>query len=341
MKQWTVALQTPTGQVTVTSKQLVLATGCGSQKPYLPHIKDKELYRGISVHSNDYKNCSDLKNKGVKSMIIVGSANTAFDVLEDGHAAGIKSTMVARSPTYVVPLKHVTDVRSLGVYDLGVDAADNFLLSLPVVVDAALGRDIYAGFAAAEPDRYKRLAAAGFPVFDGTDERAVLVQNLIERAGGHYVDIGGTDLIADGKVDVKGGVEPVAFTTTGLRFSDGSTLNADAVVWCTGFSDTNMRDVVAEILGGGGRGNDSIGVSGSGDFLGPQQIAARMDATWGVDEEGEIRGLWKRQSRLENFWVMAGYTQQQRWHSLTLALQIKGQLEGILPPAYLDTPATP
>lgn len=29
-------------------------------------------------------------------------------------------------------------------------------------------------------------------------------------------------------------------------------------------------------------------------ILGPKAITARLDATWGVDAEGKICGLWKR-----------------------------------------------
>ncbi|KPM35804.1 hypothetical protein AK830_g10786 [Neonectria ditissima] len=49
---------------------------------------------------------------------------------------------------------------------------------------------------------------------------------------------------------------------------------------------------------------------------------------------GEIRSMWKRHSRLGNYWVMGGYTQQHRWHSCTLALQIKAALEGLTTGVY-------
>lgn len=178
--------------------------------------------------------------------------------------------------------------------------------------------------ASQEPDRYAKLAAAGFPVLDSRlDHGTDLLHHLLERAGGHYVDTGATELLAEGKCGIKANVEPVAFTETGLRFSDGSTMDADAIIWCTGFADTNVRAVTAEVLGGRPNAED---------------MASRLDATWGLDEEGEVRGLWKRQLKIDNYWVMAGYTSQHRWHSKTLALQIKAELEGILPPAYRETP---
>lgn len=265
----------------------------------------------------------------MQSVVIVGSANTAFDVLVDCHDAGLAATMVVRSPTYIVPLEYICHSLSLGAYDAGVDAADKLFMSLPAVVDSQLGRELFAMFAGNEPERYAGLKAARFPVLDSREPSCALMCNLLERAGGHYVDVGGTKLIEEKKVDVKALVEPVGYTEKGLRFSDGSSVDADAVIWCTGFADLNAVDTAAEILG-----DANAAVGDKKDILTPRDIASRIDATWGLDEEGEIRGMWKRHQNADNFWIMGGYTQQHRWHSRTLALQIKAALEGILPPAY-------
>ncbi|KAF4955915.1 hypothetical protein FSARC_11730 [Fusarium sarcochroum] len=334
--RWTIKFQTPNGLRTATAKQLVQATGIASQKPYVPTIADEQLYKGISIHSTTYKNGRQLADQGVKSVLIIGSANTGFDILGDCHAAGLETTMVVRSPTYIVPLEYVCNEISLGAYNLGVAAADRMFLTLPAVVDGQLARNLFRMLASQEPDRYAALKAVGFPVLDSAEPNQSLYSNLIEKAGGHYVDAGVTDLLAQGKAAFKAGVEPVAFTETGLHFSDGSTADADAVIWCTGFADRDTRDVVAEVLGG--ESSTTNGVSDCDkNLLGPREIAASIDATWGIDAEGEIRGMWKRHLRLGNYWVMGGYTQQHRWHSRTLALQIKAALEGVLPPAYRET----
>ncbi|KAG8158326.1 hypothetical protein KVR01_012087 [Diaporthe batatas] len=322
-KRWTIDLETPGGRRTVRSKHLVQATGVGSQIPYTPSIAGRELFQGISLHSADYKNATkDIKDKGLKSVVVIGSANTAFDVVQDCHDAGLHTTINARSPTYVVPLDYVCHEMSLGAYDspAGVEAIDKMFLTLPQVVASQISKGLFAALASNEPNRYAKLAEAGFPVFDSAHPDADLMSNLLEQAGGHYVDVGTTKLIEDGRVSVKAGVEPVAYTATGLRFSDGTTVDTDAVVWCTGFADRDTRVLASTIL--------------------PPETAARLDGTWGLDEEGEVRGMWKRQREVENYWVTGGYTQQHRYYSRTLALQIKAALEGLLPPAYLETPSS-
>lgn len=51
---------------------------------------------------------------------------------------------------------------------------------------------------------------------------------------------------------------------------------------------------------------------------------------WGLDEEGEVRALWRRTGQ-PGLWIMGG--SQCRPYSKYLALQIKGGQEGLVPPA--------
>ncbi|KEQ99931.1 hypothetical protein AUEXF2481DRAFT_25807 [Aureobasidium subglaciale EXF-2481] len=312
--EWHVRFRIPNGTYTAIAKHVVQATGIGSQIPYAPAIEEPQAYTGISIHSSQFKNASKLKEEGVKTVCIVGSANTAFDVLEDCHAAGLQTTMIARSPTYMVPLTYICNKIGLGAYDNGVEAADNLFMMLPSIVDSQFAQGLFAALASQEPDRYSALRKVGFQVIDSQDLDAALVHNLLERGGGHYVDTGATELIVSGEASFRAGVEPKAYTSTGLLLSDGSSLDADAVIWCTGFADKDARETVADIL----------------------KISLPIDATWGVDTEGEIRGMWKRHSQVENYWIMGGFTQQHRWHSATLAHQIKASLEGLLPPPYIS-----
>jgi hypothetical protein len=171
-KRWTVKLDTPSGEKNVTSRIFVQATGIGSSKPYVPEIPNKHLYKGINLHSNGFKNGKDLVEKGVKvsivpvpqpppttpgidknqSVIVVGSANTAFDVLEDCHNAGLNTTIVARSPTFIFPWEYCLDPQGLGLYEiLPVDVVDNRQLTMPTSVAGQLAKRGMALSASKEP----------------------------------------------------------------------------------------------------------------------------------------------------------------------------------------------
>jgi hypothetical protein len=180
--------------------------------------------------------------------------------------------------------------------------------------------------------RYEALATAGFPVIDSRHHDGDLIHHLQERIGGHYVDTGNAvKLIERGKVRIKSLVEPVAYLEKGLRFSDESTLDADAIVWCTGFGDRDIRSSIKDILG------DDLN-PGSGNFLGPTDVATRLDTTLALDEEGEVRGMFRRHLRMDHFWVMGGDLLRYRWYSRVLAQQLKMAVEGILPQPFLESP---
>ena len=62
------------------------------------------------------------------------------------------------------------------------------------------------------------------------------------------------------------------YTTTGLAFNDGTTLDADIIIFATGY-EGNPRDQVAGIVG--------------------VEMEEKLEDMWCCDKEGEIRGLWK------------------------------------------------
>lgn len=251
--------------------------------------------------------------------------------MEDCAAGGLDTTMNVRSPTYIFPWDYALAPQGLGVYDkLGPELADKLQMSGPNAIGGQLVVGLHAMLASKEPDRYKALAAKGFPVYDSVGGKGDLFHHLLERGGGHFNDMGhGIEFIVSGKVGVVGNVHPVAYTETGLQFSDGSTIETDGIVWCTGFRDKD-RSVTANVLGGKALDGKEAGV------IGPEEIATLRDAVWGVDKEGELRGVYKRHLRLENFWVFGGTTAMHRYYSLPLALQIKAAVDGILPEAYRD-----
>lgn len=70
---------------------------------------------------------------------------------------------------------------------------------------------------------------------------------------------------------------PTSYTPTGLQFDDGTHLDADVIVFATGFQG-NMRYLVEEIFG--------------------SEIAEQMGDFWALDREGEIKGAFKSCGRM-------------------------------------------
>lgn len=135
------------------------------------------------------------------------------------------------------------------------------------MVNAAVSRLVDAS-----AERFDALERAGFKL----DRKGDIYDNLYCRFGGHYVDIGTSDRIAKGQIQMKSNSLVKEWTEDGLRFEDGSEIKADLVVLCTGFSP-NYRKVAAKIVG--------------------EDVADAMDDFFGLDPEGEIRGVYKPAGR--------------------------------------------
>lgn len=96
-------------------------------------------------------------------------------------------------------------------------------------------------------------------------------------------DVGASQMIIDGKIKLKNDSLITSYTPTGLAFSDSSHLDADIIIFATGF----------------GEYRDSL----KGIFT-PEQHAM-LKPTWGLDEEGELRGCY-RDMGIPRLWCMMG-----------------------------------
>ena len=149
------------------------------------------------------------------------------------------------------------------------------------------------------------LLAAGFAVDNGPDCSGLQMKYL-HRGGGYYIDVGASQLIADGKIKVKQGKEISAVKAHSIAFEDGSELEADEIIFATGYR--NMRETARKIFG--------------------NELADQVRDVWGFDEEGEVRTMWRRSGH-PGFWFFGGNLALCRYYSRLLALQIKALEEGI------------
>ena len=111
-------------------------------------------------------------------------------------------------------------------------------------------------------------------------------------------DVGASQLIIDGTIGLKNDSTIKEFTKTGLEFEDGSTLDADLVVFATGVGDP--RDSYKKILG--------------------EELGGKVKQIWGLDSSGEPRGAW-RDIGVDNLWCMMGNLAMCRYHSRHVALR--------------------
>ena len=330
-RTWTLEIVKHGQASRIETKHVVFAIGGGGQVPVWPNLANKDSFRGTLLHTSDYR---DAKSWRGLRCVVVGSGNSAHDVANDMLDAGSASvTMVQRGRTPVLPVEYYSHLFDPIYNDhIPVQVSDLIMLAQPMPVSRLLSMGAIAAQAAREPERFDALERAGFRV----ERKLDLFYCLYERFGGHYMDVGVSKKIAEGKIKVKSGVALKGLAETGLEFADGSTLDADVVVVATGF-ETNMRLAVKNIVG--------------------DEIGENLDDWWGLDREGELRGGWKpigRMCTLDNpfsysdlsnhfvdpgIWFTGGDIGIGRFYSRFLALQIKADLEGKPFQIYSKTPA--
>ncbi|GFF93610.1 probable indole-3-pyruvate monooxygenase YUCCA11 [Aspergillus udagawae] len=310
-KQWTVVLERRRVDGSVESRTLHLqhviqATGHSGEKS-LPKFKGMESFKGDRIcHSSEFT-AANPASKGKKA-VVVGSGNSGHDIAQDFYEKGYDVTMVQRSTTCVISSESIVEIGLKGLYEEAApptEDSDLYLWSIPSELFKAQQIKLTAAQNQRDAAILQGLNKAGFKVDMGSDNAGLLMKYL-SRGGGYYIDVGGSQLIVDGKVKVKQGQEITEVLPHGLRFADGTQLEADEIVFATGYQ--NMKTQARAIFG--------------------DEVADRVESVWGFNEEGEMRTIW-RQSGHPGFWYMGGNLALCRYYSRLLALQIKALVEGI------------
>lgn len=85
---------------------------------------------------------------------------------------------------------------------------------------------------------YDRLRKVGF-MLDFGDDGSGLFMKYLRRGSGYYIDVGASDLIADGKIKLKSGVTIAEIKEHTIVLRDGTELPADLIVLATGYGSMN------------------------------------------------------------------------------------------------------
>jgi putative flavoprotein involved in K+ transport len=320
-QQWDVTVRHKGETITLHPKHLVFATGM-SGVPNLPSYPGMASFQGAQLHSSQFGSGEDWKGKKVA---VVGSNNSAHDICANLWECGAEVTMVQRSTTHVARSDSLMDLALGGLYSeqavkngIDVDTADLVFASLPYKALPPLQVPVYQQMKERDADFYARLEKAGFQLDFGEDDSGLFMKYL-RRGSGYYIDVGASELVANGSIKLRhGAIERV--TPKGLQMADGSTLEADLIVWATGYG--SMNGWVEKLI-------DKPTADKLGKCWGLGSGTKKDPGPW----EGELRNMWKP-TQVPNLWMQGGNLHQNRHYSLCAALQLKARMEGIPTPVY-------
>lgn len=317
--RWTVEVLRNGEPVTLQPTQLILATGM-SGVPNVPVYPGAENFQGQQHHSSRHPGGDAWKGKRA---VVIGANNSAHDICADLVENGAEVTMVQRSSTHIVRSDSLMELVFGGLYSeealesgLTTDKADLLFASIPYKVMPQFHRPIFDAIKERDKDFYERLSRAGFMLDFGDDESGLFMK-YVRRGSGYYIDVGASELIANGTIKLKSapglGVEGIEADAVVL--TDGSRLPADLIVYATGYG--SMNGWAAKLIS--------------------QQVADKVGRCWGLGSgttndpgpyEGELRNMWKP-TQQQNLWFHGGNLHQSRHYSLYLALQLKARFEGL------------
>jgi len=321
-KEWVVEVLREGKPVTLRPRHLVLATGM-SAVPNMPALPGMESFKGDLHHSSRHPGPDAYAGK---KAVTIGSNNSAHDIAAALWEHGADVTMVQRSSTHVSRSETLMELGTSKLYSetalkagITTEKADLIFASVPYRLMAGRQMPIYAEMKRRDADFYERLRKAGF-LLDFGDDESGLFMKYVRRGSGYYIDVGASDLIAEGKIKLKSGVEAARIKEHSIVLTDGSELPADLIVFATGYG--SMNGWAAQLIS--------------------EQVADKVGKCWGLGSgtrkdpgpwEGELRNMWKP-TQQEALWFHGGNLHQSRHYSQFLALQLKARMEGIPTPVY-------
>ena len=319
---WTVVVDRDGERVELKPTQLVLATGMSSV-PNIPEFDGLDTFKGQVRHSSQHPGGEDYTGK---KCVVIGSNNSAHDIAADLWENGADVTMIQRSSTHIARSETLMELALGDLYSekalangVTTHMADMIFASLPYKILPALQVPVYQMMKEQDKDLYDRLEKAGFMLDFGEDDSGLFVKYL-RRGSGYYIDVGASELVANGDIKLKSGVEVKQINESSVTFSDDTSLDADLIVLATGYA--SMNGWAAQLIS--------------------QEVADRVGKVWGLGSgtrkdpgpwEGELRNMWKP-TQQPNLWFHGGNLHQSRDYSRYVAIQLKARMEGLDTPVY-------
>ncbi|SCK62155.1 putative flavoprotein involved in K+ transport [Variovorax sp. HW608] len=326
-KEWELTVEQGGKEIVLRPRQLVFALGV-SGYPNVPKIPGAETFEGVQHHSSAHPGPEAWRGK---KCVVLGSNNSAFDICAALWENGADVTMIQRSSTHIAPSDSLMELALGGLYSeaavkagVTTDKADLIFASIPYKIMAPLQVPVYEEMKKRDADLYSRLEKAGFLLDFGVDGSGLFMKYL-RRGSGYYIDVGASELVANGSIKLRSGVTIERINPRSVSLSDGTELPADLIVYATGYGSMN---------------------GWLADLISPE-VADKVGKVWGLGSdtpkdpgpwEGELRNMWKP-TQVPQLWFHGGNLHQSRHYSQFLALQLKARMEGIPTPVYELAPS--
>jgi putative flavoprotein involved in K+ transport len=285
-------------------RHIVMATGV-SGIPNIPNIPSLKDFKGKVLHSSRYEDGDAWTGKRA---LVIGTGNSGHDIAQDLQSSGADVTLVQRSPTLIVNIEPSAQL-PYALYDEGPSLEDCDLIT--VATPLALGHKTHQILT-------ERARQIDKPLLDGLERIGFQLDfgengtgwqfKYLTRGGGYYFNVGCSDLLVAGKIDLLQFADIDRFTADGARLKSGGDVPADLVVLATGYK--GQEQLVAKLFG--------------------QDTAERVGPIWGFGPEQELRNMFMRTPQ-PGLWFIAGSLAQCRIYSKYMALQIKAQEAGLQP----------
>ncbi len=325
--EWTVLVERDGREIALRPKELVFALGV-SGYPSVPKIPGAESFLGEQHHSSRHPGPEAYKGK---KCVVLGSNNSAHDICAALWEHGADVTMVQRSSTHIAPSDSLMELALGGLYSeqavkngVSTDMADLIFASIPYNIMAPMQVPVYDEMKKRDADLYARLEKAGFLLDFGVDGSGLFMKYL-RRGSGYYIDVGASELVANGSIKLKSGVNIERINPNSVTLSDGTELPANLIVYATGYGSMN---------------------GWLADLISPE-AADKVGKVWGLGSdtpkdpgpwEGELRNMWKP-TQVPHLWFHGGNLHQSRHYSQFLSLQMKARYEGLPTPVYELAPS--
>ena len=323
---WELAVEQGGQEIMLRPKELVFALGV-SGLPSVPQITGAESFAGDQHHSSRHPGPEAYKGK---KCVVLGSNNSAHDICAALWEHGADVTMIQRSSTHIAPSNSLMELALGGLYSeaalkagVTTDKADLIFASVPYKIMAPMQVPIYDEMKKRDADLYARLEKAGFMLDFGPDGSGLFMKYL-RRGSGYYIDVGASELVANGSVKLQSGTTIERINPKSVTLTNGTELPADLIVYATGYG--SMNGWLAELM--------------------TPAVADQVGKVWGLGSdtpkdpgpwEGELRNMWKP-TQVPHLWFHGGNLHQSRHYSQFLALQLKARIEGLATPVYRLAP---